>query len=296
MKPIRNKEPYKSFFDKYTASEATVQTYCGDVALYVEWCESNKFDPLTISKEDCIKYPKYLMAKGNMDSTTSRRAAILKSMYQEFKYMEIIKNDPTLGFKRGLKFKKSPKHLRGLRHEEREHLMSSLKFDSFHNWRCSLVVLIMYQTGMRRNEARKLKWDDIRYEDRAIDVVGKGSKPLVKSMSSVLIEKLKAYHELPEVKAVNGVYVFPGPLKGPVSRITIYDWTKEVGKWSGLGDRIGGFSCHTMRRSFCQKLIDKKTPLLLTQKLMGHSSPNTTQVYFDLSQSEVNEAYDKAME
>ena len=278
-----------------------ITTAC-DIGIYTKWCAANGYDPLTIDKKDCRKWPDDMKKTGNMDSSIGRRMASIQAMYKWLVMMDLCLKNPT-GLFETVQLKRSDRRLSGLSHEERELALKTLRFESLHDWLCSMSFLVMYLTGMRRKECANLKWSDIRWEDGELDVIGKGSKPLTKIVLPMTAEKLKAFRALPEIAELNNPYVFPGyDLHGNLSKtkhaddVSIYNWFKETGRWSGLINRKGGYSPHSARRSFCQKLIDTNTSLPDAQVLMGHSSSATTNKYFERNRKQVNLAGNKAFE
>lgn len=54
---------------------------------------------------------------------------------------------------------------------------------------------------------------------------------------------------------------------------------------AGIGKRGG---VHTLRHSFATHLLERGTPLIYLQKLLGHNSPRSTLVYIHVTQEELS--------
>lgn len=54
-----------------------------------------------------------------------------------------------------------------------------------------------------------------------------------------------------------------------------------------------GVHTHKLRHTFCQKCIDHKIPLSITQKLMGHESSQTTSLYYSINDNDMKQEYRK---
>ena len=50
---------------------------------------------------------------------------------------------------------------------------------------------------------------------------------------------------------------------------------------------------HTLRHSFASHLNDEGVDILVLQKLLGHSTPRSTEIYIHLSEKKVREALEK---
>jgi site-specific recombinase XerD len=286
MHPIVSKQPWSAFLSKYS-SEDTINSYASDLGLFEAHLAGK--DPLTATKADLEGFITKMQTKGLSDRTTRRRMATLKKFYRRLVSLELITKDPTTIFDE-IKTRVPVRNPKALTKEQRKHLVSSLKWETDHQWQVSLHVLLGLHTGLRLNEIRLLKWADIDFEKKKLRTIGKGNKEAHLPMSKLLAEVLETYKE----KHPENIYVFEGELIGedykPKSRGWIETWTEEVKKWCKWDETVV-FTCHVLRHSFITSLAEKKIDINLICALARHSNITTTQNYIKLQEGAKEEAY-----
>jgi site-specific recombinase XerD len=133
--------------------------------------------------------------------------------------------------------------------------------DQFHK----ALFLSLYHAGLRSQEARSLKWDDVNFDYNYLHVVGKGNKERIVPMS----ERLAAELKLHQSGAGQGVYVW-----GNISSFkTAFNAAKRR---AGITRKI---TPHKLRHSFASHNLEAGTDLRSIQGMLGHESINTTQIY-----------------
>ena len=135
------------------------------------------------------------------------------------------------------------------------------------NDRLKLWVLLAVGEGLRRGEISRIHYEDIQQEESGWSLVvhGKGAKlrrlPLWQGLALRLREECSPGCE----------FVFPGGQGGHVSP-----------NWVGLSiARVmpGDWTAHSLRRAFATTLYGATHDILVVQKFLGHSRPETTQGY-----------------
>ena len=134
--------------------------------------------------------------------------------------------------------------------------------------------------GLRRAELVSLDIADLDAEAGSLRVVGKGDKERTVFLALGVLEALTDWLELRGHE--------PGPLftattKGAAGRITIdristssvYTVVKRRATQAGVAE----FSPHDLRRTFASALLDQGADIAAVQRLMGHSSIQTTTRY-----------------
>ena len=124
-----------------------------------------------------------------------------------------------------------------------------------------LMILLAVRGGLRRAEVAAVRGVDLGDDDQ-LRVVGKGRK--VRMVPVVDDELLAALHACPG-------WLFPGKIDGHLS-------AGRVGEI--LSSLLGpGWTAHTLRHRCATRAYAGTHDLLAVQRLLGHSSPTTTQIY-----------------
>ena len=130
--------------------------------------------------------------------------------------------------------------------------------------RDSLLILLLFQTGLRISEALSLTPSHIEsFEGRPVlRVVGKGKKERVVALPERLADKLRAYAYEKGLKADERFF--------PINRQRAWQIMKEVAKKAGITKRVYP---HLLRHSDAiERLRQTGNPKAL-QHHLGHSSP-----------------------
>lgn len=146
-----------------------------------------------------------------------------------------------------------------------------------------VLFLTLLHTGLRITEALELKTADIDFEENLLRVKhGKGDKFRIIPLNSFIAGVLRDYltnRRLPQ----DSPYVF-STATGRLSTQYTGELFKKLRKASGL-DR--SFSPHILRHTFACRLLKSGANLVNVQRLLGHSSLNTTGIYLHADVSEL---------
>ncbi|MBL7829757.1 MAG: tyrosine-type recombinase/integrase [Saprospiraceae bacterium] len=141
------------------------------------------------------------------------------------------------------------------------------------------LLAFAYAGGLRMNELRHVKINDIDVERRQIHIrQGKGKKDRYVILSDLLSDRLPKY--LSEVKPL--VYLFEGLTPGVVmGERSIQYVINEALRKTNIQKEV---SMHTLRHSFATHLLEDGVDIYSIQRLLGHSDIRTTIVYLHVSQ------------
>lgn len=148
-----------------------------------------------------------------------------------------------------------------------------------------MVVDLISSTGLRVSESANLRCGDIKsgYGQCAIFVrQGKGGKSRTVQIPDSLKRHLNSYLTWKGTQGeATGVddYVFVGQ-RGPWTAQAIQQIIKKYLKALGLYE--SGKSVHALRHSYATELYRKNKNLRAVQKQLGHSSIQSTQIYVDV--------------
>jgi site-specific recombinase XerD len=150
-------------------------------------------------------------------------------------------------------------------------------------------LLILYATGMRREELVQLKIADIDSGRMLIHIhQGKGKKDRDVMLSPRLLLELRDYWRSANPKPKT--YLFPG--KGPhhnayvpIDSRSVFDAVQQAAKRAGIDKRVHP---HTLRHCFATHLLESGADLHTIQLLLGHADLKTTSRYLHLSERHLN--------
>ena len=147
----------------------------------------------------------------------------------------------------------------------------------FHHLRDWLVVLMAYDTGMRRSELASLKVGDFDLARRCIRVRGKGNKIREIPALDELVNDARCYLECRK-KVVKDAYdeFFVTDKGTPMSAYQIYYLVRKV---LSADVNLSKRSPHVLRHTFATHLLDNGASLEAIKELLGHSGLGVTQVY-----------------
>jgi integrase/recombinase XerD len=145
-------------------------------------------------------------------------------------------------------------------------------------------LLILYGTGIRREELVRLKVGDIDSSRMLIHVrQGKGRKDREIMLSPKLLAELREYWR--QARPRTKTYLFPG--KGrhqngdvPMQAKSVFDAVRQAAKRAHIDKHVHP---HTLRHSFATHLLESGAELRTIQLLLGHADLRTTSRYLHLS-------------
>ncbi|MCX5867520.1 MAG: site-specific integrase [Proteobacteria bacterium] len=205
--------------------------------------------------------------KAPAPGSINRELALLKNIFNKAIQWGKAGTNPL----KGVKFLKEPEgRIRYLTEEEMTKLLTACQ----PNQKLHLIVFIALNTGMRKSEILKLKWDQIDWTRKAIVLTEtKSGRRRDIYMGDFLTEKIREFR----VNEGNGEYVFTGKLGKPFSNVrkSFEGVLKEVG--------IQDFKFHDLRHTFASHLVMEGIDLVTVKELLGHRSFNMTLRYSHLS-------------
>lgn len=167
-----------------------------------------------------------------------------------------------------------------LSREEVERLIQSAGSPLHRIW-----LLILYATGIRREELVQLKIGDIDSDRMLIRIrQGKGKKDRNVMLSPRLLHELRAYWRSANPKPKTYLFPSKGPhpnIDLPMTSGSVWDAVQQAAVRAGLDKHVHP---HTLRHSFATHLLESGTDLRTIQLLLGHADLKTTSRYLHLSE------------
>jgi integrase/recombinase XerC len=157
--------------------------------------------------------------------------------------------------------------------------------------RDKLIVMLIYATGMRRQEVASLEVGMFDQGRKVFKIIGKGDKEREIPVVGTLFEKILLYlHKRKEEFDPEPCNAFFLTDKGAPLYLNFVNNVvkKELAGIKGLEGKI---SPHVLRHSFATHLLNDGADLNSIKEVLGHSSLAATQVYTHNSFEQLKKIY-----
>lgn len=137
-------------------------------------------------------------------------------------------------------------------------------------------------SGLRLGELLSLRWNDIDFTSKVILVKNSESFTTKSRMNRTVPMSEELFRLLGERKGnirKESAFVFHNERGEPLKPQTVSQQFKKYVRRAGLNDKL---HFHSLRHSFATHLAKKSVPLFAIQKLLGHSTSKTTEIYSHL--------------
>ena len=145
------------------------------------------------------------------------------------------------------------------------------------------LLELLYGAGLRVAEAVGCDVSDLDLGQQHVGVTGKGERPRIALYGAPARAALADYLERgrPRLAAGAEPALFLSRSGRRLSVRSVQRIVRRAGLDAGLP---GGVHPHLLRHTFATHMLDNAADLRVVQHLLGHSSPDTTQVYTQVSQ------------
>lgn len=288
-------------------SPLTIKAYEQDLSLLVELSGRNKpvqaVDRDTI--RDCVSS---LFDKGQSKATVKRRLACFKTLFKWLENEDLIEQTPF--YRLDLKIKLPHRLPRNLNQHELKKMLKAAKnelglsakskklcFKSLEKQHISTLTLLvglelLLTTGVRVSELTSIQLDDIHLDDRYIHIQGKGQRERRVFITSDNIKRLiKQYLHIRLNTHPQHDSFLINRLGRPATPQTMRLWMAKLSKKANLSRKA---TPHMYRHSAATNLLEAGVDIRYVQKLLGHQSITTTQIYTHVNNTELYEMIVKA--
>ena len=292
-----------------TKERLLMNTLGNYITEYLEYCEYRKHlnvKSLKAYKIDLKQYdtfscdlPEYL-SRNTLDSfltnlhkqykpkTVKRKIASLKAFFHYLEYKDLLEENP---------FNKLDVHFR-----EAKLLPKTIPFHSIQKFlsalyeqkntaasayqlRCSIrdiaVIELLFATGMRISELCSLKQSVIDLENKTVLIYGKGARERILQLGNPeVLSALTAYQDTFREDIACCGYFFVNKLKHKLSDQSVRFMINRYADLAGIEQHI---TPHMFRHSFATLLLEQDVDIRYIQKMLGHSSISTTEIYTHVS-------------
>lgn len=296
--------PVDEFVQSLTAeSPNTVAAYRSDVVAFVAWALRGGHDgPASVDRIVLRRYLAFLSTKGLARRTMARKVASLRRLFGYLARRGVIPLDPTIRLQVPAGTARLP---RVLSEGELDALLdgppvwdgavadgSTDARSRTQDRRDSIVVELLYGSGLRVSELCSVAPSDIDLRQRMIRVLGKGSKERIVPLSEPSVALLRAW-----LGGERTAYLREHALEDGHGRLfsnnrgralTPRDVRRIIDRRS-----IAPTHPHALRHTFATHLLDGGADLRVVQELLGHADLATTQHYTHVSKDRLRSIYAK---
>ena len=180
-----------------------------------------------------------------------------------------------------------------LREGEMDRLLDGLEWDSsFNNVRARTILILFYETGLRRSELVGLDDKDVDYDAAQLKVTGKRNKQRIVPFGAELAEQLKSYQAVRREKFGETCGAMFLSDKG--ERISGEQVYQIVRKYLSMVTSLKKRSPHVLRHTFATAMLNNGAGLESIKNLLGHASVSTTEIYTHTTFEQLKRIYKEA--
>lgn len=224
------------------------------------------------------------------DNSTTTRARKISSLRTFYKYLNNISKkldeNPTLELETPKTKKRNPVYLTL---DESKKLLNTISHEKniFFRYRDFAIVLIFLTTGLRLSELSSMNLDSIK--DMEFSVIGKGDKERRVYMTEACKFAVDAYINVrPDVEDEKALF-----LSNRKQRMSNRAIQHMIDKYLTLaGFDTTRYSTHKLRHTAATLMYREGVDIRTLQKVLGHTSVATTQIYTHVVDDSVKQAID----
>lgn len=286
-------------------SHHSIKAYTIDLSEFVQHIGGKK-SLKNVGRELIRSYVQHLFeARGLKETSVKRKIACVKSMYRWYESEETITQNPfrvmdlkiklpkqlpkALSKKEIKALLKSPLKQMGYTHRDayksEEFRQRVTSRNGFSLLTTQLVIELLFATGVRVGELVSIQESDISNSDKTIKIKGKGNRERVVFLpDQPLITLIDTYISArsnfnPKTKTML-INTRGTALDTQMVRLLI----RRTGDHAKINRRI---TPHMLRHSAATHLLDSGVDIRHVQKLLGHHSITTTQLYTHVSDAQL---------
>jgi|TARA_B100001093_G_scaffold513168_1_gene584515 integrase/recombinase XerC len=272
IKHINNFLEYLKIEKRYSVH--TLVSYESDLLQFDNYLKS-VYDGVSLSSVEMLHVRSYMVELLELHlakSSVARKISTIKSLYKFLKKEQVIDTSPVQLLETPKIDKRLPTFIK---EDEIASLFDNFKFeDSFSGKRDKLILVLLYQTGIRLSEIIGLRDKDVRLQE--IKVLGKRNKeriiPLSSITNSLVIDYIKVKNDLfPESKSF-----FITDKGNKLYEKFVY---RKVNYYLSMVSSKQKKSPHILRHTFATHMLNNGADLNAIKEILGHENLSATQIY-----------------
>ena len=274
------------------ASPQTVQTYEDSLREFESYLtfRDGGLSLGTVDTDLIRDWMESLMDRGNNASTINKKLSALRSFFRYALKRKLVEKDPAHAVVGLKKPKPLPQFVRA---GEMDRLLDNVEWgDDYKNVRARTLLLLLYETGLRRSELTGLDDGDIDFETGQLKVTGKRNKQRIIPFGPELAETLRKYVIVRDEQVKGDCDALFLSDKG--HRMTGQQVYEIVHRYLTGATSLKKRSPHVLRHSFATAMLNNGAGLESIRNLLGHESVSTTEIYAHTTFEQLKRVYKEA--
>ncbi len=287
-------ETVKRFIDylryERNYSEKTLESYILDIEDFMKYYTAldESLNWKTIDGDVIRGWMECMMDRGNTAASVNRRLSALRSLYRFMLSESLVDKDPVRMVRGPQKDKKLPSFVRD---DDMQHLLDSRMWnmEDFNDVLTRTLVLVFYETGIRLSELVSLNDGMADLETKTLKVTGKRNKQRIIPFGEELKDAFIYYNKVRDASVVRYDDAMFVDLRGRrlSPNAVRYRVVKSLSRVCTMKKKTP----HVLRHSFATTMLNHGAGLESVQKLLGHESLSTTEIYTHTTFEKLKEIY-----
>lgn len=298
MQSVMQMETTQAKIAQYTAvlreqktAENTIVSYERDLCQMADYLQSvYGVECGGATQVQLQSYLHHMERENKRPATIARAAASIKAFFRYLNQTGQAASNPAQGLKapkveKGVPYIMSP--------QETVRLLRQPQGDAPKAVRDRAMLQLLYATGIRVSELVQLQTDDVNLTMEYL-LCRYGARERVIPFGKEAKQSLQMYLEQARpqlVKDPSCTMLFTNLSGQKMSRQGFWKLIKQYAKAAGIQQEI---TPHTLRHSFAAHLVNNGADLGAVSRMMGFADLSAAQIYADMHQVSVREAYKKA--
>jgi integrase/recombinase XerD len=280
MFPEQQIDGFEKYWRRRKPGSSTALHYASDVRIFFKWAQGKHPDAIMV--HDVDEFIGWQQSLGRAQATVRRRLIALRMFYNYLSYVyeELVANPVVVQRHYIDQGHRLP---RDIRQEEIEKLFAAIG----NHLRDRTIFTLMLHTGIGVGEVVNLCLGDVYLSENRLPhlrVIGKGQRERVTYLSAAATQLISEYMSGRLAKTEEKIF-----LNQRGKPIAITGIQLQLAKYCHQADVW--VTCHQLRHTFACRMIAAGVPVTSVQKMLGHTSIRTTQLYVRVADRQVEQDY-----
>lgn len=269
-------------------SPHTVVAYRCDLEQWEQFLTGGKeaLDVKSVTTGDIRAWMLHLNKQGDSARTMRRKVQAVRSFYKWLMKQGMASDSPAAAVELARIPKRLPQLVRSSSMDEL--LDQEIDETDFVQVRNRLIVMMLYETGMRRAELLDLLDRNVDTASGELKVHGKRDKDRIIPFGTELAQVIDSYRLLRDELVRGCEHFFVKEDGNPLYPMLVYRIVHRALQEVGVTSKR---SPHVLRHSFATAMLNDGAAINSVKELLGHESLATTQIYTHVTFSELKNNY-----